>query len=105
MNYRIKSGDLYMSKRFFGKEILKGGSPLRRLLGMDGKWSTKVMGIEKVNDLVHVTYGIHDVVYLDDDFKRFIAQVKKDYEGELRGQIIVSKIKGMMDFLDVTINF
>lgn len=105
MNYRIKSGEFTVNKRFFGREVLKSGSFLRVLLGMEGKWSKKITGIEKRKDVVIVTYQRDDTVYLDDDFKRFIKKMQEEYQDQIHGWITVSKIRGMMDFLDFTVEF
>lgn len=105
MNYRIRSGHLVMSSRFFGREILKAGSYLRWLIGLEGRWSKKVTGISREGTRVHVRYQRDDLVYLNDDFTTFIEKVKEDYQGEMEGTITVAKLRGMVDFIDVTVKF
>ena len=105
MKYRIVSGQIAVGRRFFGKEMMKNGSPLRRLLGLEGKWSKKVKGIAIKDDRVVINYSKFDTVYLEDDFQRFIQHMKEEYQDEISGKITVAKLRGMVDFFDVTVEF
>ncbi len=105
MNYRITSGYFIMNKRFFSKESLRPGSYLRQMLGMEGQWSKKIKGIRREDDRVIVEYNRDDVVYLADDLHNFIRKMKEAYKDQIEGKITVSKLRGMVDFLEMTVEF
>lgn len=105
VNYRITSGYIVLSKKLFTKEAVKPGSYLRWLLGLEGRWSKKVKNIIKDGQQVRVDYDKDDVVYLDDDFKNFVKRTKEAYGEAIEGQIFVAKLRGMRDFLEVSVEF
>ncbi len=105
MNYRIIAGYLIIDKRLFTKESIVPGSYLRWLLGLEGQWSKKVKSIKREGKQVRVVYDKNDAIYLNDDLNNFVRKIQKTYGEGIKGEIIVSKLRGMRDFLDMKITF
>lgn len=90
MEYRISGGMITMSKRFFAKESLKAGSQLRRILGLDFPASKKVQLIERQGTQVIIRYQTSDRVILDEHFPEFFEDMKKNYDGQITGKLMIA---------------
>jgi len=89
MEYRINSGHIVMTKKFFVKESFKNNSPLQRILGLGRSNSKKVRNITQAGNLVHVKYSTLDRVLLDENFINFFDDMRQHYRNEISGYIVV----------------
>lgn len=51
--------------------------------------------------MVHIRYTPEDSVYFIEDFSAFIKRVKETYGDQIEGKLLVSKLRGGSDFLDL----
>lgn len=93
IDFSICGGELTIEKKIFIREMLKADSPMKKLLNfnLEDSGKKRSLKIDKTGkQKVVIDFNFVDNVPVGDVFQNLIKELKKEYRGDIRGEITLS---------------
>lgn len=108
MKFYIQGGYLEISKSLFVKEMLSASSVLKKLLNYEiedqGKKRVIEVNKEDAVNLVKINFTAGSNVYVGEDYRNLLSEVKKKYKGSLKGEITLMAVCFTTFFIKLNLN-
>ncbi len=107
MDFSISGGELRIEKKIFIREMLRPDSVMKRLLNynLEDNGKKRSLRLDKSGpDNVIIDFNFVDKVNVGEDYKKLLADLKKEYRGKIRGKITLSACYYHLMFISLDLN-